>query len=162
MAKFNLNLGREINLDLSSLEKYKSTLEKYKSKIPTAVGEAVKKTSEEGLKDNFEATEIIPVEIDNSKVTGGIIDKDVKDKYREYGTGIVGSNNPHIDEELAKTGWQYDINGHGESGWVFKDSTGNFWITRGQVAQKKFYEASKRMEEKLNEYIEEELNKLGG
>ena len=163
MAKsFKLNLPREINLDLTSIEKYKQTLEKYSDKIPNAVGNAVKRTSEEGLKNNFEATEIIPVEISNKKVSGGIVDKDKKDKFREYGTGIVGSNNPHANEELTRAGWVYDVNNHGEEGWVYKDEAGNYWRTKGQPAQKKFYEASKRMEEKLPEFIEEELSKLGG
>lgn len=35
--------------------------------------------------------------------------------YFEYGTGIVGSQNPH-----PKTaGWIYDINDHGDSGWIY-------------------------------------------
>ena len=37
--------------------------------------------------------------------------------YIEFGTGIVGKQSPH---ELAEEqGWQYDVNQHGEKGWVF-------------------------------------------
>lgn len=36
--------------------------------------------------------------------------------YVEYGTGIVGSANPHPSPSIA---WAYDVNGHGESGWWY-------------------------------------------
>lgn len=34
--------------------------------------------------------------------------------YVEYGTGIVGSENPH-----PKSGWIYDINSRGDGGWWY-------------------------------------------
>lgn len=35
--------------------------------------------------------------------------------YFEYGTGIVGSQNPHPDP----VNWVYDINDHGDKGWIY-------------------------------------------
>lgn len=35
--------------------------------------------------------------------------------FVEYGTGIKGSRNPHPNP----TGWSYDTNNHGESGWWY-------------------------------------------
>jgi hypothetical protein len=35
--------------------------------------------------------------------------------FVEYGTGIVGKENPHPHA----TGWIYDYNGHGEKGWWY-------------------------------------------
>lgn len=159
---FKLNLSKEVKLNLSDLEKYIIELNKYKNKLPIVAGKAVKKVSEEGIKNNYESTEVIPIEISKEKVTGGIIDKDKKDKFREYGTGLVGSNNPQVSEELIRSGWKYDINSHGEAGWVYKDEAGNYWRTKGQPAQKKFYEASKKMEEELPKILKEELEKMGG
>lgn len=36
--------------------------------------------------------------------------------YVEYGVGIVGSQNKH---PKSPSGWIYDINNHGNSGWVY-------------------------------------------
>lgn len=35
----------------------------------------------------------------------------------EFGTGIVGQQNPH--QEAGKMGYAYDINAHGEKGWWY-------------------------------------------
>lgn len=35
--------------------------------------------------------------------------------YFEYGTGIVGSQNPHPNP----INWTYDINDHGDRGWIY-------------------------------------------
>lgn len=37
--------------------------------------------------------------------------------YVEYGTGIVGSSDPHPDPTAV--GWRYDINNHGKAGWWY-------------------------------------------
>ncbi len=36
--------------------------------------------------------------------------------FIEYGTGVVGSGKPHPD---PPTGWSYDVNVHGETGWWY-------------------------------------------
>lgn len=36
--------------------------------------------------------------------------------FVEYGTGIVGSQNPHPSPKIT---WTYDVNSHGESGWWY-------------------------------------------
>lgn len=52
--------------------------------------------------------------------------------FVEYGTGIVGSQNQHPN--LARTGWIYDINEHGEKGWWYVLG-GKSYHTRGQPSQ---------------------------
>lgn len=37
-------------------------------------------------------------------------------KFVEFGTGIVGSENPHPDTSII--GWKYDVNNHGEKRMV--------------------------------------------
>lgn len=54
----------------------------------------------------------------------------------EYGTGIVGSGT-HPDPK----GYQYDVNNHGEDGWVYKDKEGNYHFTRGMEAHRYMYNA---------------------
>ena len=62
-------------------------------------------------------------------------------KYVEFGTGIVGKNNPHPEPGLAN--WKYDINQHGEAGWFyFKD--GEWHWTKGMPSRPFMYET--RME----------------
>ena len=62
-------------------------------------------------------------------------------KYVEFGTGLVGQNNPHPEPGLAN--WKYDINNHGESGWFyFKD--GEWHWTKGMPSRPFMYET--RME----------------
>lgn len=62
-------------------------------------------------------------------------------KYVEFGTGIVGQNNPHPEPGLAN--WKYDINQHGEAGWFyFKD--GEWHWTKGMPSRPFMYET--RME----------------
>ena len=35
----------------------------------------------------------------------------------EFGTGIVGSGSPH--PKIAESGWVYDVNQHGDYGWIY-------------------------------------------
>lgn len=74
------------------------------------------------------------IQTDNEKAT-----------YAENGTGIVGSRHPNT----AIKGWIYDVNKHGEAGWNYLGSDGKYHHTKGIPAQKIYYEASKRMKEKL-------------
>ena len=48
--------------------------------------------------------------------------------YVEFGTGVVGSQSPHPNPQ----GWQYDVNNHGDKGWVYYDEDGGkFRWTKG-------------------------------
>lgn len=65
-------------------------------------------------------------------------------KFVEYGTGIVGQANPHVDPPVS--GWTYDINEHGESGWVYFDKRlGDFRRTKGIEQRPFMYETSKEL-----------------
>jgi len=92
--------------------------------------------------------------------------------YKEYGTGIIGSQFPHVAEELQRMGWKYDVNAHGEKGWWYPttqddpnpykwtDPDGNLraW-TKGLPASRQFYDALKRAEEMFSEVAREELSR---
>ena len=71
--------------------------------------------------------------------------------FVEYGTGIVGRNNPHPD--TSKSMWKYDTNEHGETGWwypssiddpnptAYRNKLGEWWAwTKGQAARPFMYE----------------------
>lgn len=75
--------------------------------------------------------------------------------FVEFGTGIIGQNNPH--EEAEERGISYDRNSHSESGWVyFKD--GRFFRTKGQPSRPFWYSARSKIIAKGKQLI---LNKLG-
>lgn len=60
--------------------------------------------------------------------------------FVEFGTGIVGSENPHPDTGL--TGWKYDTNKHGEAGWhYYKD--GEWHWTKGMPSRPFMYETGR-------------------
>lgn len=60
--------------------------------------------------------------------------------FVEFGTGIVGSENPHPDTGLAS--WKYDINKHGEAGWhYYKD--GEWHWTKGMPSRPFMYETGR-------------------
>ncbi len=64
-------------------------------------------------------------------------------KYVEFGTGIVGSGNPHT--EASKVNWQYDYNNHGEKGWYYMIGNEVHW-TKGQTAKEFMYKAYQDLE----------------
>jgi len=39
--------------------------------------------------------------------------------YVEFGTGLVGANNPHPNPSFNGEDWEYDVNEHGEKGWWY-------------------------------------------
>lgn len=109
------------------------------------------------MKDVYPDTEKISAKLEGNIAVAGIRNKEQKWTYKEYGTGIVGSQNPHVAEALASIGWKYDVNEHGEKGWVYPKGDGTFGWTKGQPASKKFWQALQKAEEIFPEIGREEL-----
>lgn len=156
----NINAKFNTKLSLKSIEEYQEFLKKYKEKIPKAVENIVTKVSKVGLQDNYKSTEIIPTKNEGNVITGGIKTTDVKDTYKEFGTGIIGNQNPHISDILSQIGWKYDVNEHGEKGWIYPKEDGTFGWTKGISAQKKFYNAMKNMEDSFQTIAIEEFKRI--
>ena len=167
MAKF------QTYLSLSSLDEIIKRLENRKKTYPKIAKNIADRLANEMLEDVKQATsphgrnpykdtELIPARLDGNIAKAGIINTTNKAYFNEFGTGIVGSQSPHIAEELTKEGYRYDINSHGETGWWYptneddpnptKKKVDNGWIawTKGLPAQKVFYEALKKAEERLS------------
>lgn len=156
----NINAKFKTNLSLASIEEYQSFLKQYQKQLPNVTEDIVKRVSEVGLEDNYKSTEILPVKNNGNTITGGIKTTDEKDTYKEFGTGIIGSQNPHITEVLVQIGWKYDVNEHREKGWIYPKGDGTFGWTKGIPAEKKFYNAMKNMEESFKEIAIEEFKKI--
>lgn len=77
-------------------------------------------------------------------------------KYVEFGTGTVGAGSAHPD--AAKHGWTYDVNGHGDKGWIYFNSwDGLYHRTRGYVARPFMYNARIRLERGLPKILKKRL-----
>lgn len=62
--------------------------------------------------------------------------------FVEFGTGIVGIENPHPETGLAN--WKYDVNDHGDAGWwYFNDGEWNW--TKGMPSRPFMYETGKEL-----------------
>ena len=74
--------------------------------------------------------------------------------FVEYGTGIVGADNPH--PEAAEAEWDYDVNGHGEQGWWYpapfgwyipRKTTSQYAWTKGMPSRPFMYNTMRWIEE---------------
>ena len=63
-------------------------------------------------------------------------------KYVEFGTGITGSQNPH--QNASVSGWKYDVNEHGESGWFYYRD-GEWHWTKGMPSRPFMYETDLKL-----------------
>lgn len=73
----------------------------------------------------------------------------------EYGVGIVGQNGSN-----SESAWQYDINNHGESGWVFVMNDGNWERTRGYIGFEIYRKIAQKVEQSLNDWVQEYRNEV--
>jgi phage gpG-like protein len=69
--------------------------------------------------------------------------------FVEFGTGVVGAASPH-----PTLPWQYDVNDHGEKGWVYYDEKqGRFRWTKGMPSRPYMYLTARQLEEKVGEIV---------
>lgn len=160
MADMNINAKFTTRLSLKDIEEYQKFLKKYARQLPKVAENIVTRVSKVGLENNYKSAEVIPTKNEGNVITGGIRTTDTKDTYREFGTGVVGSQNPHISEILAQVGWKYDVNEHGEKGWIYPKGDGTYGWTKGISAQKKFYNAMKNMEDSFKTIAIEEFRRI--
>lgn len=72
--------------------------------------------------------------------------------YVEFGTGVVGSKSPHPNPQ----GWQYDVNNHGDEGWVYYDEdSGGFRRTRGFKSRPFMHNTARDIEKNCERIVRE-------
>ena len=72
--------------------------------------------------------------------------------YVEFGTGVVGSRSPHPNPD----GWQYDVNSHGDEGWVYyDDESGKFRWTKGFKSRPFMYNTARQLEKECERIAQE-------
>ncbi len=161
-------------LSMQSLGNWIKELKVSEKQYPKVAVRIADRLADEMLENTYPDTYKVPGRLREGGLVAeaGIRNDEPKWKYHEYGTGVIGSQFPHIAEVLQSIGWKYDVNNHGEKGWWYpttesdpnpykwKDETGQLraW-TRGLVAERAFYEALQRVEELFPEISREELLK---
>lgn len=76
--------------------------------------------------------------------------------YVEFGTGVVGSQSPHPDPQ----DWQYDVNNHGDKGWVYYDDySGKFRWTKGFKSRPFMYNTARELEKQCEKIAREVFGK---
>lgn len=77
--------------------------------------------------------------------------------FVEFGSGIVGAENPHPDTSLVN--WKYDINSHGEAGWsYYNDRDGQWHWTKGMQSRPFMYETGQDLRLIINKVAKEVFN----
>ena len=64
--------------------------------------------------------------------------------FVEFGTGAAGAGRPYRG---PLPGWSYDVNGHGEAGWVYTGDDGELHWTRGMPSRPFMLTAAEAMRE---------------
>lgn len=79
--------------------------------------------------------------------------------FKEMGTGVVGSNNPHPSPSSEFADWTYDINAHGEAGWKYPKEDGTYGWTKGLPAGSMFYNTFNDIKKYVDSTIQVEIHK---
>ena len=79
-----------------------------------------------------------------------VINTNQASTYSEFGTGMVGSQNPHPNP----MGWEYDVNEHGIKGWRY--NVGGMWyFTRGVPSNPVYLRSAQRVRTEIPSMIKE-------
>lgn len=160
-----------MELSKKSLEEAKKFLNKYQEAYSKGVDNAVKYATEmmynkvleycyaNGISNH---TSQIQWQYDDNTKTGRVWTNDMVIIFNEMGTGIVGSNNPHPNPDGPFKSWKYDVNEHGEKGWVYLKEDGTYGWTRGLPSRHMFYSAFQDIKSEIGNIVDIEIRKTVG
>lgn len=123
-----------------------------------AKDKCIKNTSNNGYKIGEHPNSIIGI-YDKANNTGVITTNgDSVLVWHEMGTGVIGKDSPHPDPSIMELGWEYDVNEHGDAGWIYPKGTNEFGWTRGLRSSHFMYDTFSELKEKAPEIIHIEIN----
>ena len=114
---------------------------------------------EKGIQNH---TDNIFMEFDYNTKTGKVFTNDAVIIFNEMGTGITGSNNPHPEPSEKFKSWKYDVNEHGEKGWVYPKDDGTYGWTKGLPSRHMFFYALQDMKKEIGDIVSVEIDKTVG
>lgn len=146
----------KFSLSPDSIERAIQELNSYTQEVERKASEVVRTLTEQGVEiakqEVSEMDAVYTGELKNSIYgeydavtgTGRIKVKAPYAKFVEFGTGIVGKNASHPEPQ----GWQYDINDHGEKGWIYlNERDGRLHWTQGFRSRPFMYNTARRLRE---------------
>ena len=160
-----------MELSKKSLEEAKKFLNKYQEAYSKGIDNAVKYATEmmynkvleycyaNGISNH---TSQIQWQYDDNTKTGRVWTNDMVIIFNEMGTGIVGSNNPHPNPDGPFKSWKYDVNEHGEKGWLYPKEDGTYGWTRGLPSRHMFYSAFQDIKNEIGNIVDIEIRKTVG
>lgn len=164
-------MSKDIKIDVYNPESIKTAigiLQNYKKQVEKSLDEIMEKFSLQGVeiakREYVDLTASLPpasipstgelynsiqsVYIPTLKQAIIFVDSEYAE-FVEFGTGVVGANNPHPDPRF----WQYDYNNHGDDGWwYFNDQKNRVVWTKGWFSRPFMYNTY----QKLKEIIEDD------
>ena len=160
-----------MKLSKKSLEEAIKKLNKFKEAYVNGVDNAVKYATEmmynkvleycyaNGISNH---TSKIYWKYDDNTKTGRVWTNDMVIIFNEMGTGITGSNNPHPNPSSNFKSWKYDVNEHGEKGWIYPKEDGTFGWTKGLPSRHMFYDAFNDIKNEIGNIVDIEIKKTVG
>lgn len=164
MSKIQL----EATLSKNSFRDIAIYLKEYKKALLKGTENGVKKATEmafELVKANCYSKGInshtgqISAKYDEETNVGKVYTGDEVLIFNEMGTGIVGKNNPYPSSSKQFSSWKYDINQHGEKGWIYPKSDGTYGWTKGLPSKHMFYDTFNQLKGILGDTISMEITK---
>ncbi len=160
-----------MELSKKSLEETKKFLNKYKDAYSKGIDNAVKYATEMMYNKVLEYcyangiynhTGQIKWKYDENTKTGRVWTNDMVIIFNEMGTGITGSNNPHPNPSPQFKSWKYDVNEHGEKGWVYPKDDGTYGWTKGLPSRHMFYDAFNDIKNEIGDIVDIEIRNIVG
>lgn len=159
-----------MSLDPNSIQNAIDELEAYRSKLGELKTEIVKGAAYRGvdlaksyvqIMDAYESGSLLnhiePIYTDSGK--GYVFSGAPHSAFVEFGTGLRGSQDPHPE---PPQGWAYDVNQHGEEGWVYYDAyLGEFFVTRGAPSAPFMYLTAKQLESEKASLVKDAIKEVG-
>lgn len=160
-----------MELSKKSLEESKKFLNKFKEAYKKGIDNSVKYATEAMYNKVLEYcyangisnhTSSIQWNYDKNSNSGRVWTNDMVIIFNEMGTGIVGSNNPHPNPTDSFKSWKYDVNNHGEKGWLYPKEDGTYGWTKGLPSRHMFFDAFNEIKNEIGDIVEVELKKTIG
>ena len=157
----------KIELSKQSLERAKKLIQKFANEYEQGIKDAIRTATEamyEKVLEYCHDSEIynhidaIHWEYNEETNIGRVWTNDWVLLFNEYGTGVVGSQNPHPNAN----GWTYDMNQHGERGWYYPKGDGTYGWTKGLPSKHMFYDAFEDIKDLIGDKIHVEMQSLSG
>ena len=150
----------EVSLSSADISAALAQLDRYTKRLPKKTQTVAYKLCERGAEDAKQNAPKDTGELSNSieaTTTGDgaqVVAGSGHAAFNEFGTGVVGSKNPY-PKFPDGVSWQYDVNAHGEAGWIYIGKDGHTHWTRGLPSRPFMLTAANLMKQSVIEVSKE-------